>query len=137
MSEIMTVLPETIGPDATLSQAASVLAKHDIGAVIIVDPAADGVVGLLTDRDIVIRACAEEVNPTSTSIEGYFTPTPTVVGPNDLVQEVDFLTRDQDVRRVPVVECGRAIGIVSLGDLAARTDPASPLTAMTIARPDH
>ena len=137
VSEIMTALPETMGPNATLSQAASVMAKNDIGAVIVVDPGSDGVVGILTDRDIVIRACAEEVNPTSTSIEGYFTPTPTVVGPNDLVQEVDFLMRDQDVRRVPVVEGGRAIGIVSLGDLAAQTDPASQLAAMTIARPDH
>jgi CBS domain-containing protein len=95
------------------------------------------VVGILTDRDIVIRACADGANPTSTSIEGYFTPAPTVVGPNDLVQDVDFLMRDQDVRRVPVVEGGRAIGIVSLGDLAVQNDPGSALASINTAPPDH
>lgn len=137
VSEIMTASPETIGTDATLSQAAGLMAKNDIGDVIVVNPNSDDVIGIITDRDIVIRACAEGANPTSTSIEGYFTPSPTVVGPNDLVQEVDFLMRDQDVRRVPVVESGRAIGIVSLGDLVAQTEPRSALAAMTIAPPDH
>lgn len=137
VSEIMTASPETIGKDATLSQAANVMAKNDIGDVIVVDPHSEGVVGILTDRDIVIRACAEGADPTTTSIASYFTPTPSVVGPNDLVQEVDFLMRDQDVRRVPVVEGGRAIGIVSLGDLAVQTDPGSALAAMTEAPPDH
>ena len=137
VSEIMTPVPETTSPDATLSHAASVMAKNDIGDVIVVGADSDVVVGIITDRDIVIRACADGVDPTTTSIEGYFTPTPTVVGPNDLVQDVDFLMRDQDIRRVPVVEDGRAIGIVSLGDLAAKTDPGSALAAMTIAPPDH
>jgi CBS domain-containing protein len=137
VSEIMTASPKTLPSNATLSDAATIMSTDDIGDVIVTDPSSNDVVGIITDRDIVIRAIARGLDPASTAIDACFSPTSAVVAPHDLVQEASFLMRDQEVRRVPVVEEGRAVGIVSLGDLAAETEQGTVLASMTEAPPDH
>jgi CBS domain-containing protein len=137
ISEIMTPSPKTLPSDASLSAAAKMMASNDIGDVIVTDPVSDAVIGIITDRDIVIRAIAEGLDPASTPIDASFSSNAAVVAPNDLVQEASFIMRDADVRRVPVVEQGRAVGIVSLGDLAAETEQGTVLASMNEAPPDH
>ena len=109
----------------------------DIGDVIVTDPASNAVIGIITDRDIVIRAIAKDLDPASTPIDSSFSPNAASISPHDLVQEASFAMRDADVRRLPVVEEGRAVGIVSLGDLAAETEQGTVLASMTDAPPDH
>jgi CBS domain-containing protein len=137
VSEIMTSSPKTLPSDATLTAAAKIMATEDIGDVIVTDPASNGVIGIITDRDIVIRAIAKDLDPASTSIDTSFSPNAASLSPHDLVQEASFAMRDADVRRLPVVEEGRAVGIVSLGDLAAETEQGTVLASMTEAPPDH
>jgi CBS domain-containing protein len=137
VSEIMTPSPKTLPSDATLSAAATIMAAEDIGDVIVTDPASNDVIGIITDRDIVIRALAKGLDPASTPIDSSFSPTAASISPHDLVQEASFAMRDADVRRLPVIEEGRAVGIVSLGDLAAETEQGTVLASMTEAPPDH
>jgi CBS domain-containing protein len=137
VSEIMTHAPKTLPSDAMLSAAAKIMADDAIGDVIVTDPSSSAVIGIITDRDIVIRAISKGMDPLSTTIEASFSPTTAVVAPHDLVQEASFLMRDADVRRLPVVEEGRAVGIVSLGDLAAATEQGTVLASMNEAPPDH
>ena len=137
VSEIMTSPPKTLPSDATLSAAAKIMEADDIGDVIVTDPASNTVIGIITDRDIVIRAIAKDLDPALTPIDSSFSPNAASISPHDLVQEASFAMRDADVRRLPVIEEGRAVGIVSLGDLAAETEPGTVLASMTDAPPDH
>ena len=137
VSEIMTSSPKTLPSDATLSAAAKIMEADDIGDVIVTDPASNAVIGIITDRDIVIRAIAKDLDPASTPIDASFSPYAASISPHDLVQEASFAMRDADVRRLPVIEEGRAVGIVSLGDLAAETEQGTVLASMTDAPPDH
>jgi CBS domain-containing protein len=137
VSEIMTASPKTLPSNAMLIDAAKMMAADDIGDVIVTDPSSNAVSGIITDRDIVIRAIAKGLDPATSPIEGSYSPTATVVAPHDLVQEASFLMRDEEVRRLPVVEEGRAVGIVSLGDLAAETEQGTVLASMNEAPPDH
>ena len=66
VSEIMTSSPKTLPSDATLSAAAKIMEADDIGDVIVTDPASNAVIGIITDRDIVIRAIAKDLDPAST-----------------------------------------------------------------------
>jgi CBS domain-containing protein len=137
VSEIMTTSPKTLPSNAMLSDAAKMMADDDIGDVIVTDPSSSAVIGIITDRDIVIRAIAKGLDPASTPIDASFSPTAAVVAPHDLVQEASFLMRDEEVRRLPVMEEGRAVGIVSLGDLAAETEQGTVLASLNEAPPDH
>lgn len=137
VSEIMTRSPKTLPSNAMLSAAATIMATDDIGDVIVTEPSSDAVSGIITDRDIVIRAIAEGLDPASTTIESSFSPNAAVLSPHDLVQEASFVMRDAGVRRIPVVEDGHAVGIVSLGDLAAETETGPVLASLSEAPPDH
>ena len=85
----------------------------------------------------VTQTIAKDMDPASTPIDTSFSPNAASISPHDLVQEASFAMRDADVRRLPVVEEGRAVGIVSLGDLAAETEQGTVLASMTDAPPDH
>jgi CBS domain-containing protein len=104
--------------------------SEDIGDVLVADDWR--VVGVLTDRDITVRAAAAEgVDPLTVPAEAVCTPHPVAVGPDDppvldavpdAVPDAVGLTREHAVRRLPVVEDGRPVGFVIPGDLAVARD---------------
>lgn len=135
--EVMTAAPLTVGTDATLREAAQVMAENDIGDVFVVEPVSERLVGILTDRDIAIRAIATGLDPSKTKVGDVSTDGVGALGPNDTVQDALRLMREKAVRRLPVVESGKAIGVVTLGDLSVEADPSSVLADLSTAPPDR
>ena len=131
--EVMTPGVVAVRPDASLVEAAQLMRAEDIGDVMV---AGEGqVFGVLTDRDITLRAVADGADPLTVSAQAVCTPDPVVVGPDDPVSTAVDLMRGHAVRRLPVVEDGRLVGMVSLGDLAVAQDPTSALADISQATP--
>jgi len=94
-------------------------------------------VGLLTDRDIAIRAIADGKDPSDTAVRDICSSDLVTTRPGDDVSEVAELMRSQAVRRIPVVDGDRPVGIVSLGDLAVDREPDSTLAEISAEEPDR
>ena len=124
-----------VRPDASLVEAAQLMRSQDIGDVLVAD--GQHVVGVLTDRDIAVRAVADGADPLTVSAQSVCTPDPVVVAPDEPVEATVTLIREHAVRRLPVVEAGMPVGVVSLGDLAEAQDPSSVLADISRAEPDH
>jgi CBS domain-containing protein len=107
----------------------------DIGDVIVTD--GDRIAGIATDRDIVVRAVADGKNPSQTTLRDVATMDPTTVSPTDSVDDAIRIMREKAVRRLPVCENGRPVGIVSLGDLAMERDQKSVLADVSAAPPNN
>src|SRR3954470_2747708 len=116
MTKDVVVMPST----ATLNDAAREMRERDIGDVIVLED--DRVVGILTDRDIVVRAVADGRTPTETRVGEIATRSPETLSPDDTVDDAVRIMRDKALRRIPVVEDARPVGIVSIGDLAVEMD---------------
>ncbi|MCW6006084.1 CBS domain-containing protein [Micromonospora sp. CPCC 205371] len=129
----MTQHPVTLTPDATLVDAAKQMRAKDIGDVLVVG--GDGRLrGIVTDRDIVVRALADDRDAGSTTLGEVCSPDLAVVAPDDDSGRAVELMRDRAVRRIPVVDAGELVGVVSLGDLAIEKDPHSALADISAAR---
>jgi CBS domain-containing protein len=123
--DVMTADPHTVSLDATLKDAAREMKSDDIGAVLVEDHGS--VAGILTDRDIVVRAIAEGRNPSSTKVGDVVSRDVKTLTPDSSVEDAIKIVREQNVRRIPVVQDGRPAGIVSIGDLAIERDTDSAL----------
>jgi len=133
VSDIMTPAPVGVYYSQTIGEAARIMRDTQVGAVLVVN---DGALsGVVTDRDLVIRGLAEGEGPDSP------------VGPlcsGDLVgvaaeadvDQAEQLMREHAVRRLPVIDDGQVVGIVSIGDLAVSVDEDSPLAAVSRAQPN-
>ncbi|MEV0271175.1 MAG: CBS domain-containing protein [Hamadaea sp.] len=132
--EVMTREPVTIGTRETLIGAATMMRDYDIGDVIVTD--GDRAVGILTDRDIIVRAIAEGRDLTTTVGEVCSQELITVK-PDDGTQRVVELMRGKKIRRLPVTDGGKLVGVVSLGDMAVERDPHSALADISSATPNH
>jgi CBS domain-containing protein len=114
--EIMTSAVTTASSDTPLRDVAAMMREGDMGAVPVVD--AGKLVGIVTDRDIVVRAVAEGKDA-STRVSEAMTSEIFSVGPDDFVFEVIRLMGDKQIRRIPVVtESGELAGIISMADIA-------------------
>jgi CBS domain-containing protein len=123
--EVMTSDPRTVSASATLEDAAREMGRDDIGAVLVEE--GGSLTGILTDRDIVVRAIAEHRDPSSTKVGDVATRDVTALTPDQSVDDAIKLVREKNVRRIPVVQDGRPAGIVSIGDLAIERDTDSAL----------
>lgn len=114
--DVMTSNPRTVSPDDTIQNAARIMRDEDTGVVPVVDKGR--AVGIVTDRDIVIRAVADgELNRPIRSIVSGDVIT---ASPDMSTKEAAQLMSDHQVRRLPVVENDRLVGIVSIGDIAVK-----------------
>ncbi len=134
--DVMTSDPATFTPDDSLREAAQAMKQGDFGAVVVVENGGS-VRGILTDRDIVVRAVAEGKDPASTEIREAFTTEPTTLAPEDSLDEAVDALREAHVRRLPVVEGSQVVGIVSIGDLAQARDERSALADISAADPNN
>jgi CBS domain-containing protein len=132
--DVMTPAVTAVRPDASLVEAAQLMRSQDIGDVLV---AQDGIlIGVLTDRDITLRAVADGVDPLTVSAQSVCTPEPVTVRPDDPVSTAVTLMRTHAIRRLPVVQDGLPMGVVSIGDLAQEEDPDSVLADISRASPD-
>ena len=134
--EVMTTNVVYLPSETTLAEAARTMREQDIGDVVVADGTTPA--GLVTDRDIVVRAVAERCDPSSTTIGEIMTQDLVKVRPDDTVQSAALLMRDHAVRRVLVYDDDQGlVGIVSIGDLAEETDPESVLGGISRAEPNN
>ena len=134
IEEVMTLNPTVIPVDATLSAAARAMRDLDIGDVVV---ATEGrPVGIVTDRDIVVRALAEGLGP-ETSVREICTRELTTLPAKGSVDDAIELMREKSLRRLPVVNGDVLVGIVSIGDLARKRDPGSALAEISTAPPNR
>lgn len=113
----MTPGPVTVDGQATLKEVATLMLEQDIGAVLVMN--GDRPTGIITDRDIVIRAVAYG-HDYGTAVTDYTTGDVFTMDANTTVEEAAEEMGRKQLRRLPVTDGGRVIGIVSLGDLAVR-----------------
>jgi CBS domain-containing protein len=133
--ELMTSDPTTFEKSSTIADAARAMRDGDFGAVIVTD--GGSVRGIVTDRDIVVRAIADGRDPDSTQLDEVLSEELETLSPDDSIDDAVAKVRAADVRRLPVVEDGRAVGIVSLGDLAVERDADSALAEISAAAPNN
>lgn len=116
--DIMSGGVEIIGLEATIADAAQKMAANDIGIL----PICDGkgrLQGMLTDRDIVVKVIATGMDPASTTVETVAQGTEVVtIGADDSVDEALQTMKEHKVRRLPVIDGHKVVGIVSQGDIA-------------------
>lgn len=115
--DVMTSNPRTVSPDDTVQAAAQIMRSEDTGAVPVVN---DGrVLAMVTDRDIVVRVVAD--GAPITSLVGTVASQDVIcVSPEMSTREANEIMSEHQIRRLPVVENDRLVGIVSLGDLAVK-----------------
>ncbi|MFN3219106.1 MAG: CBS domain-containing protein [Acidimicrobiales bacterium] len=131
ISDVMTRNPVSMQGGSTVTEAAAVMKEQDIGDVIVMD---DGSIsGILTDRDLVVRAIAESRDLGTTAVADICSSDVVTVNPSDEVGTAIQLMREHSIRRIPVVENGEPVGIVSIGDLAMQLDDRSALAEISAA----
>jgi CBS domain-containing protein len=126
---VMTEAPKTLGPAMTAEDAAGLMAKYDVGVIPVVDD--ETLVGLVTDRDLVVRVLAARQDPAEVQLAAIATTSPVTVSPDTRLSEARELMQHHRVRRLPVVKAEELVGIVSLGDLAV-ADPSRRAIGDTI-----
>jgi len=129
--EMMTPDPVVCSPETSLRDAARMMRDHDIGDVLVAD--AGRLMGIVTDRDLVVRGVAEGMDPSAVTVGSLCSTEIRTLAPDDSIREAVDAIRDYAIRRLPVVENGMPVGMVSLGDLALEQDPGSALADISAA----
>ncbi len=121
VKDLMTPRPTVIRPEDTASQVATLMKQEDCGAIPVVSE--DGkLVGIVTDRDIVLRVIAAGKDARSTPVSAVMSADPITLSPDADADEAEKLMADRQVRRLPVVENGKLVGILVTAHLARRSD---------------
>ncbi|MBW3548346.1 MAG: CBS domain-containing protein [Actinobacteria bacterium] len=132
--DVMTADPVALEAKTSVTEAARKMKERDIGDVIVLE--GDRLCGVVTDRGIVVRALAEERDPGATKLGDICSREVVTVAPSDDLTTAGDVMRQKAIRRVPVVEEGRPVGILSMGDLAVERDPNSALGHVSASSPN-
>jgi CBS domain-containing protein len=116
IKDVMTSNPTTCEPQASVVDAAKVMAQEDVGSIPIVE--GDRLAGVVTDRDIVIRVVAEGRDAQSTTVGDIASRDLVTVSPDDDLNRALELMAEKQVRRLPIVEGDKLVGIVAQRDIA-------------------
>ncbi|MGW0431030.1 CBS domain-containing protein [Micromonospora sp. NPDC003197] len=135
VGEFMTTRLVTMDGTDTLTAAAQEMRDRAIGDVIVTD--GDAVLGIVTDRDITVRGVAEELDVDSATLNQILSQDVVTVSQYDDAVAAADLMRTYGVRRLPVLEDGRLVGLVSLGDIAVEREPQSVLADISADEPNN
>ena len=133
--DAMTEDPRSIGASASVVEAARLMREEHIGSLPITD--GDTLVGMITDRDITTRVVAEAADPATTSVGDVYSQDLVSVEPDkDLEEALGLMARHQ-VRRLPVLEDGRLVGIVAQADIALKENEKTGVLVEAISEPSE
>jgi CBS domain-containing protein len=135
INEVMTTELCTIECTEPITKAAELMRDRNVGDVLVLENGE--MCGIVTDRDIVVRAIAEGFDPGQTELKQICSQELATLRPDDTVDDAVTTMRKKHVRRLPVLENSHPIGIVSIGDLAVERDRRSALADISAAAPNH
>ncbi len=108
----------SLPPDTTVAEAAREMDRHRVGAILVLE--AGRIAGIFTERDVLSRVVAAGVDPKTTPIKSVMTRDPITVASSTTVEEVMEIFTNKRFRHLPVVDDGRLVGLVSIGDVLRR-----------------
>ena len=135
IGRVMTKDPVCLDADRPLVDAAKTMDEHGIGSVLVMQDAE--LCGIVTDRDLAIRAVAHGADPATTRLGEICSRELVTLSPDEAIEDAIARMREHALRRVPVVDGRRPVGIVSLGDLAEERDRDSVLGEISAAPTNH
>ena len=135
VGEFMTTRLVTMDGNDTLTAAAQEMRDSAIGDVVVTE--GDNVVGIITDRDITVRGVAENLDPNTTPLNQITSKHVVTVSQYDDAVAAADLMRRYAVRRLPVIDDGRLVGLISMGDLAVEREPQSVLADISADEPNN
>jgi CBS domain-containing protein len=136
VKDVMTTGVVYLPSETPIAEVARTMREQDIGDVVVAD--GTSLAGMVTDRDLVVRAVAEGRDPEATTVGEVMTRELVTVRPEDTIQQAALLMRDRAVRRLLVCDDDQGlVGVVSIGDLAERIDPESVLGGISSADPNN
>jgi len=109
----------TLGPQATVRDAACVMTRANCGSVLVMEPP-DSLLGILTERDLMTRVLARGLDPDATSVRAVMTPNPICVAPETLVSDAVVLMLERGFRHLPLVSGKKILGVFSVRDALPR-----------------
>lgn len=125
-------------PSMSFSEIASMMKRHNVGVI----PVCEGkkLMGMLTDRDLVISCMAADMNPKECKAREFMTSNPITVAPDTNLEEAARIMGQEQIHRLPVIEAGNLVGMISLGDVSMALSDDDRLVADTlrkISTPTH
>ena len=123
VKDVMTPQPTAIASDATVVEAARRMSSEDVGSLPVVDN--DKLVGMVTDRDLVLHVVAKDLDPHKVSVADVCSDNPVVASPDESLDDALQRMASEQVRRLPVVADGRLVGILAQADIARTSRPES------------
>lgn len=137
VKDIMTKNIAYVNPQSKVIEAAQLMQKHNVGSIPVCDQ--NGVIGIVTDRDIVVRNVAHGTSPQDTPVQDVMTSQVKTVSPDTDVNDISDIMSNDQIRRLPVVENNRLVGMVSLGDMAVnpRVDMEASEALTDISKPSQ
>ncbi|MBM3924390.1 MAG: CBS domain-containing protein [SAR202 cluster bacterium] len=127
---------KSLPKSASIWEAANMMRENDIGDVVVIGEDSK-ILGIVTDRDIVVRAIAQGKDPSTTKLEEITSKDLVTVSSTDDADQAVRLMREKAIRRLPVVDGDRPVGFVSIGDLALAKDRESALADISGAPPNR
>lgn len=118
LRDIMTSGVESVSPGSTVLDAAKKMKSRNVGSIPVCE--GDKIVGIVTDRDIVLRTVADGKDPKTSRCEEIMTRELILGSPDMDVHQAAQIMADEQIRRLPVADNGRLVGIVAIGDLAVK-----------------
>lgn len=130
LQSFMTTQVVSLAPDQTITDAAKAMQKHNIGFIPVCNED-KRLVGILTDRDIVTRTVANHMDTNTATIADVMTRDVIFAEPQTQVDDAATMMAHHQIRRLPIVQSGQLLGVVTLGDLATRVPDASKLHVLS------
>jgi CBS domain-containing protein len=116
VKDIMSKTVANLNPEDTVDQAAHLMKEHNVGSIPVCS--SEKVIGIITDRDITLRSVADGNNSTTQKIRDIMSSNPVLGNPEMDVTEAGRIMGEKQIRRLPIVENNKLVGIISLGDIA-------------------
>jgi len=133
VSDVMTTEAITLEANASIQEAAALMKKFNIGAVLCTQN--NKLTGIITDRDIILRLVAENIPCAESKCKDFMTQSPVTITPDADIHFAGSMMAEYQIRRLPVVQDNKLLGICTLGDLAVEATSEAESVLEKVSRP--